>query len=218
MKDARFVAAYVSLFAALSVAACEKAPTPAAVVAPPAAVPAPTPAAPPPAWSTDRAAYPLVTTTAPAFSADLNGGGKASLDTLRGHWTILEFWGLWSDDAIADARFTRALVSAAGADPDLEFLSIHTPPGPGRGSEALGTFLSLDSWFKSQGGPWPTAMDTDGKIAEAFRVTSVPTYLLIGPDLTIEGYRGQLASTPDEGIKSVIKGYAEIRKQIAAPD
>jgi hypothetical protein len=49
-------------------------------------------------------------------------------------------------------------------------------------------------------------------------VTSAPVYLLIGPDLTIEGYRGQLASTPDDGIKSVIKGYAEIRKQIASPD
>lgn len=201
-----------TLFAA---SACERSPAPAAA---PAATPAAPPAGPPPAWLTDRADYPLINTTAPAFSAELAAGGHVTQDALKGHWTILAFWGLWSDDSLADATYIRALVSAANADPDLDFLSIHTPPGPGRGAEALGSFLSLDSWFKDQGGGWPTALDADGKIAAAYRVTSAPVYLLIGPDLTIEAYRTSLSATPDEGIKSVIKGYAEIRKQIASPD
>jgi hypothetical protein len=39
----------------------------------------------------------------------------------------------------------------------------------------------------------------------------------VGPDLNIEAYRGPLSATPDDGIKSVIRGVAEVRKQIAAP-
>lgn len=203
-----------------AVAACQRPADPPTVpaAATPAAPVASQPSVPPPAWLTDRTSYPLLSMTAPDFSADLSGGGHVTQEALKGHWTILAFWGLWSDDSIADAKYMRALVSAAAADPDLDFLSIHIPPGPGRGAEALGSFLSLDGWLKDQGGGWPTALDPDGAIAQAFKVASAPVYLLIGPDLTIEGYRTELASTPDEGIKAVIKGYAKIRKQIAAPD
>ena len=213
IRTMRSIRLALSAAALLAGSACERAPAPAA---PPAAALSPAPA-PSPAWLTDRSAYPLIGMTAPAFSADLSGGGKVSQAALKGHWTILAFWGLWSDDSIADAKYIRALVSAADADPDLDFLSIHTPPGPDRGAEALGSFRSLESWFANQGGPWPTGLDRDGKIAAAFRVSSAPVYLLVGPDLTIEAYRTQLASTPDDGIKPIIKGYSQIRKQIASP-
>ena len=52
---------------------------------------------------------------------------------------------------------------------------------------------------------------------QALAAPALPAYLLIGPDLTIEGYRGALTATPDNGIKSVIQGVSEVRKQIAAP-
>lgn len=168
-------------------------------------------------WETDAAAYPLLGQTAPKFSAKLNGGGEVSEAQLRNHWTILAFWGLWSDDSIADGRYIQALVSAANADPDLDFLSIHIPPALGKGEQALGAFKSLDEWFKAQGGKWPTAIDETGKIADDFRITNAPVYLLVGPDLTIEGWRSALSATPDDGIKSVIRGVAAIKKQIAAP-
>jgi AhpC/TSA family len=218
------VAPFVMSFAAMAaIASCERDPGTTTSTLPPAALasasPAPTTSAPPPAWLTDRATYSLINTSAPAFEADLNGGGKTSAAALRGHWTILAFWGLWSDDSLADAKYMRALVSAADADPDLDFLSISSPPGPGRAAEALGSFPSLDAWFKSQGGSgWPTAMDPDGKIAAVYHVTAFPTYFLIGPDLTIEAGRGELSATPEDGIKPVIRGYSEIRKQVVSPN
>lgn len=169
-------------------------------------------------WRTEEGSFPLLGQTAPAFTAPLNEGGEVTQEALRGRWTILAFWGLWSDDSLADARYIAALVSAAGQDPDLDVLTIHTPPGPGRGAEALGAFLSLDTWFADQGPPWATAMDSDGAIAAAYGVTDAPVYLLVGPDLTIEGWREDLSATPDDGIKSVIRGVADIRKEIAAPE
>jgi hypothetical protein len=167
-------------------------------------------------WQTDEASYPQIGKTAPAFSTTIDGA-PVTQDVLRDRWTILAFWGLWSDDSIADARYMQALNSAAAADPDLEFLTIHIPPGPDRAEDPLGGFPSLKTWFDDQGGAWPTAIDEDGSIARAFGVNSPPVYLLIGPDLTIEGYRTELSATPDDGIKAVIRGVAEIRKQIAAP-
>jgi hypothetical protein len=169
-------------------------------------------------WRTDVAAYPLLGQTIPKFTAKLNAGGEVTQEALRNHWTILAFWGLWSDDSLADARYMRALVSAVDQDPDLEFLSIHIPPALGKGDVAFGAFRSLDQWFKDQGGTWPTAIDTDGSISDRFQITGAPIYLLVGPDLTIEGWRTDLSSTPDNGIKSVVRGVAAIKKQIAAPE
>jgi hypothetical protein len=61
------------------------------------------------------------------------------------------------------------------------------------------------------------AIPDDAKIATDFSITMKPAYLLIGPDLTIEAYRGALSATPEDGIKPVIRGVAEIKRQIAAP-
>lgn len=57
----------------------------------------------------------------------------------------------------------------------------------------------------------------DATVAETFAIDRTPAYLLIGPDLTIEAYRGALSATPEDGIKPVIRGVAEIKRQIAAP-
>lgn len=63
----------------------------------------------------------------------------------------------------------------------------------------------------------PINGDQADAVAAALGVTQFPQYLLVGPDLTIEAARGALSDTPDDGIKSVIRGVAEIRKQVSAP-
>jgi AhpC/TSA family len=169
-------------------------------------------------WQTNPVAYARLGSTAPNFKVKKLGGGDVTQDSLRGRWTILAFWGLWSDDSLADAKYIHALNSAADQDPDLDFLSVHIPPGPGRAAESFGSFKSIEAWFATQqGASWPTLIDADGKMAEAFRIEEAPVYLLVGPDLTIEGFRGELSETPDDGIKSVIRGVAQIKKQIADP-
>jgi hypothetical protein len=213
----RTAASFAGLFilASLPLVACQRetavAPQPVATAAPEA--PAASPSITVEGWQTDTADYPMLGMTLPTFSAPLHGGGTVTQDALRDHWTILGFWNSGSDDSVADARYIQALNSAAGQDPDLAFLSVHIPAAGGAPPETK----SLDAWFSEQGGPWPTALDADGSLASTFMVSKLPTYLLVGPDLTIEGYRGALNATPDDGIKSVIRGVAQIRKQIAAP-
>jgi hypothetical protein len=86
-------------------------------------------------------------------------------------------------------------------DPDLDLLMIHHKPADGAAVSARS---------------WPAMLD-EGQIIASLALPASPAYLLVGPDLTIEGYRGALSASPEDGIKSVIRGVAEIRKQVAAP-
>lgn len=165
----------------------------------PAVAPAPAPAA-IDGWEIDQTAYSKVGSALTAYSVKQANGKDATAEALRGHWTIL---GVWPDTGASadEANFAAALSSAAGQDPDLDVLIVqqkHEGSAPATPPQ------------------WPVLID-DGTVAKAIAAPVLPAYLLIGPDLTIEGYRGALTATPDDGIKSVIKGVAEIRKQVAAP-
>jgi hypothetical protein len=198
--------------ACLALAACQKEPVPDQIpaMAPKAAASGPSDAAASDVegWETRQTAYAFLGAVAPDFKAKKLGGGEVSQRDLRGHWTILGFWSAPNEDgAKEEMRYIGALNSAANQDPDLDFLSVYL--------EGSSDF-DIQKWFAGDSA-WPTLLD-DGKLGDIFSIEKTPAYLLIGPDLTIEGYRGALTSTPDDGIKSVIRGVAEIKKQIAAPE
>lgn len=194
------------LFAAsiAALAACGQPPADTATT--PAETPAPAPVAPPAAsaaidgWEIDQTAYAKVGSILPTYAVKQANGADATAEALRGRWTIL---GVWPDTGATpdEANFAAALSSAANQDPDLDVLIVqqkHEGAAPATPPQ------------------WPVLTD-DGTVARAIAAPALPAYLLIGPDLTIEGYRGALTATPDDGIKSVIRGVAEIRKQVAAP-
>ena len=190
----------VTSFAAL--AACSPAPveTAQAPLQPNTLTVAPTKAGDIDGWEIDRTAYSRIGTLFPDYFVKQPDGSNATPEALRGHWTIL---GVWPDAGATpdEARFATALSSAADQDPALDVLIVqakHEDAAPATPSA------------------WPTLID-DGTVSKAIAAPALPAYLLIGPDLTIEGYRGALTATPDNGIKSVIQGVSEVRKQIAAP-
>lgn len=152
-------------------------------------------------WETNSGALSILDSTLPAFALMQANGTEITQENLRGRWTIIGFASSDTDRAKAEDNYVAALNSAAGQDPDLDFIAINpkaTRPPPATPPA------------------WPTLYDETGYVKE-LGVTQTPSYLLIGPDLTVEGYRGALVDTPDDGIKSVIRGVAEIRKQVAAP-
>jgi hypothetical protein len=153
-------------------------------------------------WEIDMTAYSQIGAMLPAFSVKQPDGKDATAEALRGHWTILGVWPATGAPKDEDT-FAAALSSAVDQDPDLDLLIVH-PKAEGS--------------TPAQAAPWPSAYDDDGSLTRDLALPSLPAYLLVGPDLTVEGYRGALTATPDDGIKSVIRGVAEIRKQIAAPE
>lgn len=152
-------------------------------------------------WEIDMTAYAQNGQALPAFTLRKGDGADFTSASLRDRWTIL---GVWPEGELPpqESTFVAALNSAVNQDPALDLLMI-VPPAP------AGTLLTIPA-------DWPSMTD-DGAARAALALPATPAYLLIGPDLTIEGYRGALSATPEDGIKSVIRGVAEIRKQIAAP-
>lgn len=147
-------------------------------------------------WEIDMTAYGRIGSTLPPFTA-ATGGQDITADRLRGRWTIIGV--VTAPLPPGEETFMAALSSAADQDPDLDVLMVD--PGPGDGAAAYG---------------WPLASGAADLVA-ALAPPASPAYLLVGPDLTIEGYRGALSATPDDGVKPVIRGVAEIRRQVAAP-
>jgi hypothetical protein len=204
--------AFVAAVATLALTGCQKAPAePAQTARQPTSevAAAPTPAiAEVEGWQTASAAHSLIGQPAPDFTLQNIGGSEVSRDQLRGRWTILGFWNATLAGIEDETRYIRALNSAVDQDPDLDLVTI---------------YLKLDAaetdvakWFANNGGaPWPTLIDKGGTDA-LFHITAPHAYLLIGPDLTIHGYRGALSADPD-GIKSVIRGVAELRRKVASP-
>lgn len=151
--------------------------------------------------------------SAPSFSTTAFGGGQVTQETFRGKWTIVDFWGVWCGDCRVDAPLVEALARDLRDDPELSFLSIHSPPSRERADEAYGQFGSLDAYFAARGEVYPTAIDTDGTLREAFAVSWTPTYLLIGPDLTIRAFRTDLSVGGKRAVRMALDEARAIRQE-----
>jgi hypothetical protein len=199
----------LAFLALMLAAACDRQTPAPASPSPPESAPQLSGAAKPGAvegWETLGSSHALLGATLPAFRATRMGGGEATENSLRDRWTILGFWSGTGEGAKEEMRYVSVLNSAADQDPDLDFLSVHVPRG--------GDF-DIEAW-SAAGNAWPVVLGDDA-LADVFGIEAPPAYFLVGPDLTIEAYRGALSKTPDDGIKPVIRGVAEIKKRIAAP-
>ena len=192
----------------LTFAACGQ--PPAEPPAPPTAETSATPglpAAPTPApvegWETDVITYSKIGAQLPAFTAWGDELTEFTAENLRGRWTIVSV--ITAPLPQEETSYLAALASAANQDPDLDVLMVDPKPGP--------TTWPGDKYVISG---WPVVTNAS-RLVTALGLPASPAYLLIGPDLTIEAYRGALSSSPEDGIKPVIRGVAEIRKQVAAP-
>jgi thiol-disulfide isomerase/thioredoxin len=145
--------------------------------------------------------------TVPDFSAPLVGGGTLNDEMLRGKWTVVQFWGLWCEDSLADADHSAALARAIAQDPGLSFYTIHV-------DQRFGRWGSVDAFFAEEGVSFPVALDPHRRIKNAFGVTSTPTYLVIDPDGVIRATRGDLRKdeSGEGGVKAFIKQIAELRR------
>jgi thiol-disulfide isomerase/thioredoxin len=157
--------------------------------------------------------YRLLGEPLPLVTGELLDGEAFSTADLGGQWTLVDVWGIWCSDCMADAPYAAALARAIDQDPDLAFLSIHTPPSAERASEAYGKFGSVEKYFENKGYSYPTVVDRDASIREALRIDWTPTYLLVAPDLTVEAFTTDLSVAGDQPVKDLLAEIAEIRSQ-----
>ncbi len=156
--------------------------------------------------------YALLGRRLPAFNGDLIGGGHFDSTQIE-KWTVIDVWGIWCGDCMADAPYVHALHTAIQQDPDLDFVSIHIPANANRLSaeEMFGKFGSVEAYFKAKNYSYPTLVDTDTSLRTALEIGWTPSYLLVSPDGIVRGYRTDMSVAGGEPVKDFIRDIARVR-------
>ncbi|MCR9078653.1 MAG: TlpA family protein disulfide reductase [Hyphomonadaceae bacterium] len=147
----------------------------------------------------------------PEFSGETTDQTSFSSSLLEGRWTVIEVWGIWCHDSRRDATYAAALSRALAQDPDVDFMSIHTPHNADSTHRALRGYDSVSAWFDEKGWEFLTVVDEDASIREALKIRWTPTYLLVAPDLTVQGFRTGLADAGDDAVKTFVQDIALTR-------
>ncbi|MEM9738410.1 MAG: hypothetical protein AAF829_00950 [Pseudomonadota bacterium] len=133
-------------------------------------------------------------------------------------WTIIDVWGIWCGDCMADAPYAAALSQAVDQDPALDFVSIHTPPSLRRADEAFGDFGSVEAYFEEAGYSYPTVLDIDAGVRTALQIAWTPTYLLVSPDGIVRGFRTDLSVAGGDPVKDFLQDVARVQAEtVVAP-
>ena len=154
--------------------------------------------------------------TLPAFFGETTDETSFSSAALEGQWTVIEVWGIWCHDSRRDAEYAAALSRALAQDPDVSFMSIHTPQNAENTHRALRDYDSVGDWFAEKGWSFLTVVDHDASIRETLKIRWTPTYLLVAPDLTVQGFRTGLADAGDDAVKDFVRDIARTRAEWAA--
>ncbi len=140
---------------------------------------------------------------APEFSFPKLGGDEARLSDYAGRVVILYFGGLWCPDCIVDGHNTAGLAALAQADPDVDFLGIHTRNRFGRwgGNErersnvynAAESAAALNAYFAERGYSYPVAFDASRSwSSENYAIQWYPTSVIVDRGGVIRAWRTDL--------------------------
>lgn len=152
----------------------------------------------------------------PEFIGETTDQTTFASQMLEGRWTVIEVWGIWCHDSRRDAPYAAALASALAQDPDVDFMSIHTPQNARNAHRALRGYDSVSAWFDEKGWSVLTIIDEDAAIRDTLKIRWTPTYLLVAPDLTVQGFRTGLADAGDDAVKTFVQDISSTRRDWSA--
>jgi len=138
------------------------------------------------------------------FEAPLVGGGTFESENLRGQWTVMTFWGVWCHDSRNDAENIAAVAEHFADHPDVNFMSLHVPYNRDYLDQRFGNYASVEAYFEDAGVSWPVALDEESILRNWQKIRWTPTYLVIGPDMTIEAYRTDLSVAGEGAVERFI--------------
>lgn len=151
-------------------------------------------------------------TPLPAFEDKLQDGSIFSSEAID-QWTVIYVWGTWCGDCRRDGPYVSQVAAAIAEDPNLDFVSIHTPASAARADEAFQRFGSLGAYFEQVGYEFPTIIDEDASLREQLNVSWTPTYLLVSPDGVVHGFRTDLSVAGDKPVATFLGDVASARSE-----
>lgn len=157
--------------------------------------------------------YALLGQELPEFTAPTSDGGTFSKADIT-RWTVIDVWGAWCSDCVADGPYVSALERAIAQDPDLDFVSLHVPANANRATpeELYGRYGSLEGYFTEAGYHIDrVVLDNDASLRNLLQISWTPSYLLVSPDGVVRGFRTDLRVIEDQPVKTFIQDIAAVR-------
>jgi len=154
----------------------------------------------------------------PHFAGQLANERKFYSSITLSRWTVIDVWGIWCGDCMADAPYVAELADRLKDDDSLDFISIHTPPSAVRADEAYGKFGSVERYFEVKGYSYPTVLDTDAKIRDLLQIGWTPSYLLVSPDGVVRGYRTDLSVAGDTPVDDFLRDIKTVQASVSEED
>lgn len=130
--------------------------------------------------------HPLLGQLAPPFKLKSLEGDSVSLASLTDKVVVVDFWATWCAPCVASMPVMQE-VTDQFKDKDVVFLAVNA----GETKEEVEEFLSEQDWDVQ------ILLDSDGKVADAFKADAIPQSIVIGKDGFIEsvhvGFLGEEA-------------------------
>ena len=110
---------------------------------------------------------------APDFTLKNLEGQEVSLSDYRGQWVVLNFWATWCGPCRTEIP---AFSTFADENPDVVVLGVATD----------GDASTLKPAAEELGITYPVLVDSQGISASLYKVNTIPTTVVVGPEGTVE--------------------------------
>lgn len=106
---------------------------------------------------------------APALVGLAPSGEQLSLAALHGRPVLVHFWASWC----SICKLEQGTIDDLARRPGTQVLTV---------ASSSGDAAKVAAWMKSQGLAFPTVVDEEGELAEAWGVAAMPTTFFVGPE------------------------------------